>query len=274
MHLIPAAWRAASRPTPDPRPRTRWWIATGVALFAAACGDSSYGSGPDGGLPAVTGPQVLAAPTNIFSPNVLTISAGDSVAFIFGSVQHNVAFAALADAPADIGGFNANTVVRRTFAKAGAYAYHCTIHPTMTGTVNVVPVANVVFLLHRAAGQFLPAIVDRRASDSSEILVHAIADTVTLRPDGTYQQSANFVVTLGGSLVGPYRWLDRGRYRWIGESIRAESERHEFVAFTATRDANGVLRIEQDLVGSGEPVFYELHEAEPFAVRAVKSPSR
>jgi plastocyanin len=73
-----------------------------------------------------------------FSPSTLTVNAGDVVTFAFGSVAHNVAFDnPNAATPTDIGGFNSNTSIQRTFSTAGTYTYHCTIHPFMTGSVVV-----------------------------------------------------------------------------------------------------------------------------------------
>ena len=69
-----------------------------------------------------------------FSPNSLTVKVGTKVAWTnHDSVTHTVT--------ADQGAFNSpgppGSSFSFTFTKAGTYAYHCSIHPSMTATIVV-----------------------------------------------------------------------------------------------------------------------------------------
>ena len=105
-----------------------------LAVALAGCG-SSYGStAPPPPPPANT---VEATPSEVFTPGNLHVSAGQVVTFAFGSLAHNVFFAAQAGAPADIPGTNANTSITRQFNTPGTFNYTCHIHPQMQGSIVV-----------------------------------------------------------------------------------------------------------------------------------------
>jgi plastocyanin len=111
-----------------------------VAAVAAACSSSTdTGTGGTGGTDTnrTTLHQVQATTNLAFTPSSVSIQPGDSVLWVFASVGHNVTFDAVTGAPATIGGTNSNVTISRTFPTAGTFTYHCTIHPSMTGTVSV-----------------------------------------------------------------------------------------------------------------------------------------
>ncbi len=95
-----------------------------------ACSDDPAAPPPGAGV-------VQATPNLTFQPAQTTVGVNRTVTWEFGAVPHNVTFATTPGRPADIAGFNANASIARTFATAGTFAYECTIHPGMRGTVIV-----------------------------------------------------------------------------------------------------------------------------------------
>src|SRR4051812_22644536 len=106
-----------------------------LAGVAAACTSTSSYDAPTSPPNVVHRKTVQALPTIAFNPSTVTIAAGDTVAFEFGSVAHNVFFEQPTGAPTNITAGTVNATVARVFATAGTYDYTCHIHPAMRGTV-------------------------------------------------------------------------------------------------------------------------------------------
>jgi plastocyanin len=124
--------------------RTPWLVCLAAAAFIG-CSDSndSTGNGGDGGGGGggggggTTPDASVSIQNNLYSPSTTNITAGQTVRWTWnsGGTQHNVTF--------DAGPPNSPTqgsgTFDRTFATAGTYPYHCTIHgaAVMSGSVVV-----------------------------------------------------------------------------------------------------------------------------------------
>jgi plastocyanin len=118
-------------------------LATLAFVVAAASACASDDDGPSGpGQPS--GPRVSATAANQFSPNVLDVTAGATVTWSFGAVDHDVVFNAVAGAPSNIG-ITRNANVSRSFPTAGNFPYSCTLHAGMSGTIRVAAAGPIVY---------------------------------------------------------------------------------------------------------------------------------
>ncbi|TRZ74653.1 MAG: hypothetical protein D4R95_00530 [Actinobacteria bacterium] len=95
-------------------------ITTAVPVTTTSSAPASSGS-----TPSVT-TKGLA-----FTPTSLSISVGQSVAFVVSS-SHTVSWQ-----DGDPGRGATDAAYSRTFSKAGTYSFFCTIHTSMTGTITV-----------------------------------------------------------------------------------------------------------------------------------------
>ncbi|MGQ0647489.1 MAG: putative Ig domain-containing protein [Gemmatimonadaceae bacterium] len=77
-------------------------------------------------------------PGDVFVPILAQIKVGGTVTWRFGARPHNVIFVPQAGAPADIN-IVSNVQVSRRFDVIGGFTYDCTIHPGMSGRVEVRP---------------------------------------------------------------------------------------------------------------------------------------
>jgi plastocyanin len=126
------------------RPGIRLAAAGAALLLASACGASGRATGGGGSArPAGGSGTSAAAPGGAtvrvkdfsFEPKQLTVPVGSKVTWTFqDSAKHNVTAKAPGLRSADLSGGASYSF---TFAEKGSYAYVCSIHQYMTGTVVV-----------------------------------------------------------------------------------------------------------------------------------------
>jgi plastocyanin len=118
-----------------------------AGVLAAGCGGNTSGSGGGayGGGPTTTGPTTGGAGTPAsgttvtidnfaFSPPTLKAKVGQRIAW---TNKQGVAHTVTADGGAFDHPMPSGATFSFTFTKAGTFAYHCTIHPSMHGTIVV-----------------------------------------------------------------------------------------------------------------------------------------
>ena len=122
-------------------------LAIGASLAVAACGGGasapatpSAAASASPASPSVTaaGTAAVTIASFTFAPASLGIAPGTTVSWANqDDVAHTVAWD---DGAAGSGRLSAGgTPYARTFDRPGTYAYHCSIHPSMKGTVVVGP---------------------------------------------------------------------------------------------------------------------------------------
>ena len=115
-------------------------LVTAAAAFSACSGPFAAACSPKGASSASGSTTVKVVSDSqtqgAYQPNPVTAKAGDSVTWTWVDQgnQHSVS--------ADDGSFESclqgnGYSFTTTFTKAGTYAYHCSIHPSMKGTVTV-----------------------------------------------------------------------------------------------------------------------------------------
>jgi plastocyanin len=108
----------------------------GAVLMFISCSSSSNPTSSNGGGNPMPGPNAVSIVNFAFSPSNLPIKTGTKVTWTNnGSVSHTVT--------SDNGAFTSSgsispgSIYEVTFSSAGTFHYHCSIHPSMTGTITV-----------------------------------------------------------------------------------------------------------------------------------------
>ena len=122
--------------------------AAAVALIVGACGSSSSTPAASAAAPsaaptaaasaggAASGGSSVSIKNFAFNPATITVAAGGKVDWTNGdSTAHTVTFDDTSITSS--GNVDAGGTFSTTFAKAGTFTYHCTIHSNMKGTVTV-----------------------------------------------------------------------------------------------------------------------------------------
>ncbi|HEY1953396.1 MAG TPA: plastocyanin/azurin family copper-binding protein [Gemmatimonadaceae bacterium] len=114
-------------------------LSLAAALTLAACGGSSSYSGVTNPPPPPPGPVVttdVSLKNLAFSPKAIQVSPGATVTFTNNDgIAHNITFSSAAVNGSTDFSTGARTVVMPN--ATGTYAYHCTIHPGMIGSIVV-----------------------------------------------------------------------------------------------------------------------------------------
>ena len=112
----------------------RFLLSLAAAVALTGCGGSSYGGGVTDPQPVPT--TSVSLKNTAFSPGAIRVAAGATVQFTNNDgINHNVTFSSNTITGATDFATGTRSVVMP--ATAGTYAYHCTIHPGMTGSVVV-----------------------------------------------------------------------------------------------------------------------------------------
>jgi plastocyanin len=115
-------------------------VMTLIAL--AACSASSGSAEPTAGTSAAPaapagGATAVAIKDFAFNPASTSVPTGSKVTWTNSdTTAHTVTFD---EGSADSGNLAPGATFDQTFATAGTFAYHCTIHSQMKGTVTVTP---------------------------------------------------------------------------------------------------------------------------------------
>jgi len=112
--------------------RSRLYLA--ALCLAGACGGASYSSTAPSTTPTVTTSVSISG--FAFGPAAIQVSPGAVVSWTNSdNTDHTVTFSSTSVGA--IAAFASGTKTLAMPSAAGTYAYHCSIHPTMTGTVEV-----------------------------------------------------------------------------------------------------------------------------------------
>lgn len=105
---------------------------TAAQTTTTAAAETTTTAAPD---TDATGESSVAIADFAFNPGDITVAVGTTVTWNNGdSVSHTTT----SDEEGwDSGALGTGDTFEVVFAEPGAFAYHCTIHPTMTGTITV-----------------------------------------------------------------------------------------------------------------------------------------
>lgn len=122
----------------------RAYLVAGIILLIAACIVAGCSSGQPPAAPASPQPSAVSGNAIMiknfaFDPPALTVKAGTVVTW---TNQDGAAHTIVSDtgSPESFTSspFSTGQSYSFTFTRPGTYPYHCSIHPSMTGTVTVV----------------------------------------------------------------------------------------------------------------------------------------
>jgi plastocyanin len=116
-------------------------VLVGFAGMALADDMSHMDMGHMSGAPAkqvaATAPNAVSIDNFAFAPQTITVAAGTTVTWTNHDDEGHTVVSDDSPALFKSAGLDTDDSFTFTFAKAGTYKYHCSIHPRMTGTIVV-----------------------------------------------------------------------------------------------------------------------------------------
>jgi plastocyanin len=109
-----------------------------VACMAAGCSYSPTPATPATPTASSGGGNTITIKNFAFGPSTLTVKTGTVVTWVNNDgATHTIASDAGSPAAFSSDPLSPGASFAFTFSKPGTYSYHCSIHPSMTGTVIV-----------------------------------------------------------------------------------------------------------------------------------------
>jgi plastocyanin len=180
-----------------------------LAVSSAACAALALGLAT---ASTASSEVAVTIVSRAYQPAALTIEAGQTVTWTNrGFTPHTVT---AVGGEFDSGRLNLGESFKVTFSTPGTFAYACTIHPSMKGTVTVLAPGSAP-----APGPIEPAqsvrvrLTSRRGPHGRLALVHVQAPHPTAR----------VVLELRSALRSPWRIVDRAHLNALGEATLSVS---------------------------------------------------
>jgi len=114
-------------------PRARAAVAMATAAILLALAGFYAGGAAANQTASASATKKVSIAGFVYKPGTLTVSKGTSVSFANSDSSAHTA----TGKGFDTGNIRAGKSVTVKFGKAGTFAYHCTIHPTMHGKIVV-----------------------------------------------------------------------------------------------------------------------------------------
>jgi plastocyanin len=128
----PQIYGSNTEPSTQPSPATTM-PATPMPGMSMATSPSTSGAG------AVVATKSVTIKNFAFGPASITLKVGSTVTWTNGDKDQHTVTSQNSAGPLRSAIINSGETYKYTFTKTGRYAYRCTIHPFMTGTVVVTP---------------------------------------------------------------------------------------------------------------------------------------
>jgi plastocyanin len=108
-----------------------------LACTVTGCSSSQAPAAP-AGTPASPGGNTISIKNFAFEPSALTVKTGTTVTWVNNDgASHTIVSDTGSPASFSSDPFTTGASYTFTFTQPGTYSYHCSIHPSMKGTVTV-----------------------------------------------------------------------------------------------------------------------------------------